>query len=156
MLQQKFAAAKPTDAEFRSILQLQQASIEQLHSLTPAQAKQGREAIQQQLQTQLKAVLGEARYADYANANDADYQQVGRLVAQLNMPPATTPQVLSVQQDIEQRARAVRANPSLAPAVRAQQLSSIAHEATARISSLLGSSGFNAYKQNVGTWLRKL
>jgi hypothetical protein len=51
---------------------------------------------------------------------------------------------------------AVRRDQSLAPDERTKQLAALAQEATTKISPLLGTRGFEPYKQYGGYWIQSL
>jgi len=106
---------------------------------------------------QLASGLGQQRAEDVKLALDPRYAGLNRLVDRLNLPLSAAKQVFEVQQDIEQRAAALRNDASLAPAERTEHLASLADEASAKISVALGSQrGLDAYKQNGGQWLSTL
>ena len=105
---------------------------------------------------QAKAVLTPERFADYKLATDPQSSQVSRLVARLELPPATTQQVVTLQQDIQNRARTIMTNRELPAADRTAQLTTLQQEATAKLTTTLTPRGFEAYKQNGGQWLDML
>jgi hypothetical protein len=105
---------------------------------------------------QAKAVLTPERFADYKLATDPQSRQVSSLVARLELPPATTQQVVSLQQDVQARARAIQTNRALSVADRTAQLTALQQEATAKLTTTLTPRGLEAYKQNGGYWLDSL
>lgn len=111
---------------------------------------------QAELLAQAKAVLSPERFADYKLATDPQSQQVSRLVARLELPPATTQQVVSLQQDFQNRQRALMTNRALTPADRTAQQAALLQEATAKLTTTLTPRGLEAYKQNGGYWLESL
>ncbi|HVS53929.1 MAG TPA: hypothetical protein VHD62_16355 [Opitutaceae bacterium] len=157
------AAFDATEDEYRAIFKIQSAYDDQNRNLitslsgppTPEQNR-ARQAAQEQLNADLKAALGDQRYADYQRATDYNYQIASRLVARLNLPPETANQVYAVQQDAQQRQRALFTDRSLAPQDREAQLQALAADAQAKITATLGATGFEAYKQYGGSWLASL
>jgi hypothetical protein len=155
-----------SEAEFRAIFKLQAAFDEQYsfrNGPPSPELMQSRAEAQKQLQASILATLPPDRAADYQRATDPKVQQatqiaaqVDRLVARLELPPATTQQVVAVQQDIEQRARALQTNRELPAAERTAQLTALNQEATAKLSTALTPRGLEAYKQNGGQWLQSL
>ena len=151
-----------TEQEFRALYATQKSYNEQRPRLTqpqPGVAQQRRDAFDDNLQN----ALGAARYAEFkqAQANEAAYQdsnaeQIDRLVARLNLPPATTATVVAVQMDVRQRATALRTDRALSAEQRTAQLASLATEATTKLTEALGARGLEAYKQNGGQWLPAL
>jgi hypothetical protein len=113
------------------------------------------------LAVQFKSLLGDDRYAEFQKANAPNRQNgneefVGRLVARLNMPATATAAVVSVQEDIQQRVRAIQTDRTLSPDQRAAQLTRLSAEASIKLTDALGPSGFEAYKQYGGQWLQQL
>lgn len=162
LLRNQLAAFDPSEQEFRALFQLQQPFDEQyrlnlvLGSLSgedQRQAMQQRSEAQKLLTEQIKAALGDQRYADYQRSIDGNYQQTTRLVARLELPPESANQVYAVQQDLQQRVQAMQ---SLPPADRNVQLATLSAEAQTRITATLGPRGYDAYKQYGGQWLQQL
>jgi hypothetical protein len=163
-LRSRLASFNPTEDEYKSIFRLQQAFDEQYGSNTysafsapptPDQMRE-RQTQQQALDAQIQNVLSPDRAADYKQATDPAYQQINRLVTRLELPPSAAADVVTVQQDIQQRATAVRQDRTLAPADRTAALAALAAEASTKITTTLGTSGFEAYKSYGGTWLQNL
>lgn len=158
-LRTELAGFDPTEAEYRAIFSLYQTYDEQtpagLGSITPEEAT-ARAAAGQQMQEQIKSLLTPDRYADYLQASRPEYQQLNSLVARLDLPLAAAAQVAAVQQDIQQRADAVRVDGNLAAADRTNQLAALAQEAATRISAVIGARGLEGYQQYGGQWLTQL
>jgi len=149
----------PTETEFRAIYQLQ-AAFDAKYALRDgsptAEATAARFEAHQKLQSAILDSLSPDRAAAYKLANNSDYQQASRLVARLELPPATTQQVVSLQQDFQNRQRALMTNRELTPADRTAQQATLLQEATAKLSATLTPRGLEAYKQNGGYWLESL
>lgn len=149
-----------TEEEFRALYAAQQAYEDQNPPLTspqPGIARQRMDAFDAQVQS----VLGAARYAEFKQANEPTRQNtnedvITRLVSRLNLPPTATAAVLSVQEDIQQRATAVRADRALTADQRTAQLAALATEASTKLTGTLGANGLEAYKQYGGQWLQGL
>jgi hypothetical protein len=156
-LRNELNAFNPTEQEFRTLYQLKSVYDEQFGMMygpaSPDQAQARRDA-QKQLSDQIAAALGPERYADYQRTTDYDYLQTTRLVARLELPPATADQVYAMQKDIQQRADAIRN--TAAPEDRNAQLAALAAEAQAKVAAALGPTGFEAYKTNGGQWLQSI
>ncbi len=144
-----------TEEEFRALYAAQKNFDEANPRDRPTRAMPSRRAA---LDATFREVLGEDRYAALKQANDpaldpGNQEMLTRLVTRLNLDPSTVPNVLAVQQDIQQRSNAIRANKTLTPGERDAQLSALANEATAKLTPLIGASGVEVYKQNGGQWL---
>jgi hypothetical protein len=147
-----------TEAEFRALYKVAAAIDEKYGTAGPFGPRnpgdyQNRQA---DMLAQAKAVLTPERFADYKLATDPQSRQVSSLVARLELPPATTQQVVTLQQDIQNRARAIMTNRELPAADRTAQLTTLQQEATAKLTTTLTPRGFEAYKQNGGQWLDML
>ncbi len=147
-----------TEAEFRALYRAAAAIDEKYGTAGPFGPRnpgdyQNRQA---DMLAQAKAVLTPERFADYKLATDPQSRQVSSLVARLELPPATTQQVVSLQQDFQNRQRALMTNRALTPADRTAQQAALLQEATAKLSATLTPRGLEAYKQNGGQWLDML
>ena len=82
-----------TDAEFRAIYLAQQPFAALLfpteRMVFTSETSLQRNAAQQQIADQLRAVLGEQRYADYARASDYEYQNLFRMAQHDNIATDT-------------------------------------------------------------------
>jgi hypothetical protein len=149
-----------TEEEFRALYAAQQSADEQNSpaGLPPPGPIRDRGAA---LDAQFRSVLGDERYAEFKRANESgrpngNEELVGRLVTRLNLPPAATAAVLSVQTDIQQRVAAVRTDRTLSLEQRNTQLAALATEASTRLTDTLGATGLEAYRQYGGQWLQML
>ena len=115
-----------------------------------------REAARQQMEEQIKVLLGPERFAEIQQAKSYDYQQTAKITERLDLPATATSQVYAVQKDIQQRATAVQADRTLSAADRTAQLAALASEADTKISAVLGAPGLDAYHQYAGQWLTQL
>ncbi|MBS0663850.1 MAG: hypothetical protein JSR48_11350 [Verrucomicrobia bacterium] len=108
------------------------------------------------LLAQIESTLGPERAAEFQKVTNPEYRQVSQLLNRLELPSSLAPGILSVQQDIQQRASAVRQDPALSSEDRASQLAALAGEAESRLSASLGPRGLSVYKQMSGQWLNQL
>lgn len=144
-----------TEAEFRALYKAA-AAIDEKYRTAGTRNPGDYQNRQADMLTQAKAVLTPERFAAYNLATDPQSRQVSSLVARLELPPATTQQVVSLQQDFQNRQRALITNRELTPANRAAQQAALLQEATAKLSTTLTPRGLEAYKQNGGQWLESL
>jgi hypothetical protein len=158
-LRYNLAAFDPSEQEYRTLFQLQQAFDQQfgpMYSQPSQDEMKARSDAQKLLDRDISSALGEARYADYLRAKDYNYRQTSQLVARLELPPETANQVYAVQQDVQQRMRTIQMDRTLQMPDRLQQLSALADEAKAKIAAVLGPRGFDAYPANGGSWLQNV
>ena len=158
-LRYSLTAFDASEQEFRTLYQLQQAFNDRIGpqsgSLTPDERKARNEA-QTQLDADIKAALGDTRYAEYQRANDYNYRQTTQLVARLELPPETANQLYAVQQDIQQRVNALRTTPNPPAADQQQQLTVLVEEAKTKVNALLGPRGAAVYPTFGGQWLQNI
>lgn len=156
-LRRQLAAFNPSEEEFRAIFDLTQAAQTQNGTsggavvIGPGNTNQPN-----QLQAAIAAALGPARAAEYQQAINPAYQQVNQLLTRLELPASIAPQIVSVQQDIQQRATVIQQDQTLSADDRASQLAALAQEAQATLTSSLGARGYEAYKSYGGWWLNNL
>jgi hypothetical protein len=151
----------PTEQEYLAIYDLQ-SQFDQSHNLltmgfqTPEQMRQ-RQADQQQLQAQIKTVLGDQRYQDYQQSTDNGFMAANRIVSTLQLPPQNAAGAWNLQQSIQQQVTSIRADRSLPPEQRTQALQTLIAQADQQLTTLLTQPGADAYKQTPGgMWLRSL
>lgn len=161
-LRYQLDAFKPTDDEYRAIFKVQQAFDSKFppnELMTTEQRTQRNSPDNQKaLISQIQTVLPPDRFADYQLKTDPAYIQTNLLATQLSIPATAVADIVAVQKDITKRAAEVRADRTLSPDLRTQQLSNLAAEATLRLTPLLGEAGYNAYTQGgrTGYWLTAL
>jgi hypothetical protein len=153
MLRDKFTDFNATEAEFRALYKASTSVDEKMGSDRIFRDHREYEAA---LLAAAQTALSPERFAEYKQANDPQYQQINRLVARLELPAATSQQVVTLQQDIQARARAIQTNRDLPAADRTTQLAALQAEATAKLTTSLTARGLAAYKENGGYWLENL
>ena len=152
---------KPTEDEFRAIYPLYQSFVDQNPTVNPTNpgpvATPAARAAVDQLFSQLTAALGPARAADLQQVANPAYNQIDRLVTRLDLPLSAAADVVAVQQDVQQRATALRSDDTLTGDARRTQLTALAQEATTKVSAALGGQrGLDAYKEYGGQWLTNI
>jgi len=158
-LRSQLSSFDPSETEFRSIFTLQREYdlkyANRQSDEDPATSQQ-RTADAAALENQIKATLGEARYAEYQRAKDGNFQQLASLAARLELPKENAVAVYDLSKDVQKRAQQINNNSKLSPEQRSQALSALAGEANGKIVAALGERGLEAYRSNGGWWLRNL
>jgi len=103
-----------------------------------------------------KTFLSAERLAEFELATNPLYAVANRLVAHLNLPPATTREIVTVQQDAMKQFGEIRGNAALTAAQRSEQLAALSQQASQKLSGVLGAKGLELYKDNGGQWMRVL
>jgi hypothetical protein len=160
LLRYELSSIRPTEAEFRVLFPLYRELDEKyplkMSGVNTEEDIAPRNAALAQLKDQIKTLLGPERFAEYELSRSYDYQQTAKLTERLNLPATATGEVYAVQKEIQQRALQFRGNRTLSAEDRTAQLAALASEASAKISTVLGPDGLEAYKQYGGQWLQQL
>jgi hypothetical protein len=116
-----------------------------------------RQAAEKQLKEQMKAVMGEQRYADYLRSQESDYQQLQAAARRLELPAATADRVYSMRDDVTASARQIAANENLGPDQKKQALAALAASTRDQVRATLGAEAADAYFKNNGMgWLKEM
>jgi hypothetical protein len=157
-LRHRLSTFEATEAEFRSLFQLQRA-FDQEHAYTgpsdPEQSRLRSEA-HRRLQDQIAATLGPTRYADYQRSTDYNFQQANLLVSRLGLPENTALSLYEVQKEFEGRRDGIyRETASTSREQLPEQMTALHQEAMAKVSAVLGgnTTAVDAYKLYGGAWL---
>lgn len=155
-LRTELAAFAPTDQELRLIFRLRQQFPDVFDpppdyepSDDPQAAAQLAQA-QQQYEQQLKAALGETRYADYQRAQDPQYKTLARVAEEAGLTPEVTRQAYDAQQAALAQAQRLRSDPALTPDQRREALRAAQAELNKTMLQLLGEHGFEAWQRAGG------
>lgn len=160
-LRYQLAAFDATEAEFRSVYQLQRTfddRFSQFYGGMPSQEEmRQRSDAQRQLNEQIKASLGPVRAEFYERATNYEYRTTSQLVARLELPAETTDRAWAIRDDIQKRANVVRQDQALTPAQRNEKFVALQKEALEKVAPLFGSArGSEAYQQYGGQWIQNL
>jgi hypothetical protein len=108
----------------------------------PANAQE-REA----LNAEIKAALGDERYAEYERAQDTDYRTLTQLAKRLELPPAKALEAHALKVALEKKLTAFKPQPgSDMRQQRADYLAALAREAETGFTAILGEKAFTTYK----------
>lgn len=157
-LKNTLAAFNPTEDEFRALAELEIEFDSQYPLGIGTTIEQSRERATHlpELRLQQQAVLPADRVEAFQLSQEPGATQVSRLVSRLDLPTETTWLLLRTQKEIQDRAQAIQSDSTLDPANKSAQLGALAVEAGNRITSTLGETGFELYRQYAGTWLNIL
>ncbi len=112
-----------------------------------------RQEAQAQAAEQLKAALGDARYAEYARGNDRDYQQLYRFAKQENVSLELANQAYALRETVAAESGRIANNASLSFDEKRNALKTLADNTRVQLTNLLGSKAGTAYATNAN-WLR--
>ena len=159
-LRARLAAFAPTEKEFRALFKLHREFEERCGSPNgaPDDGKQReRSAAEAELDTRIKAALGDARYAEYRQQQDSAYRVAARIAERFGLPASRASEVFALSRATQSKLQALRDDTKLGPAAVREALATLAREADARLTALLGDDGAELYKRtSSGAWLRAL
>jgi hypothetical protein len=105
-------------------------------------------------QAQIKAGLGEERYAEYQKAQDPDYRQLSIAAARYNLPRDTATEVFEIKRAIQSERDRVQTLETLTPEQRDAALQAMANETEQAVKAVLGEKAFKFYRRTGhGAWM---
>lgn len=141
-----------TEDEYRRLVSLQLEFDQQygpLNLLTASQRQDRTEALKG-LDDRIKATFSPERLVDYEIKTDPAYSRISSLLTQFKVSGTTPDTLVAMQQDLTQRANAIRQDRTLDTSSRDAQLKVLSGEATTRLKTALGGDAFKEYKSNGG------
>ena len=158
-----------TEEEYRKIFPLQKAFDEKYNpesgrdydpfASTPYDEKlyEERNKAEKQLQAQIKALIGESRYAESIKKEDHDYQRLQAAARRLDLPPETPDRLYALRDSNAAAIQRITTNASLAPDQKKKALAALAASTSEQVSASLGQEAADAYfKTNGMDWLKEL
>ena len=165
-LRNKMTQYDATEQEYLAIFPLQKAFDEKYNQNDPYGYSGGerdqnywkeRSAAEKQLQDQIKATLGEQRYAESIKLQDNDYRQLEAATRRLELPADTPERVFALRDNAASTAQQIADNPSLGTDQKKQALAALATATREQVRTSLGQEGADAYFKNNGMgWLKEL
>jgi hypothetical protein len=160
-MRMQLAAFDPTEEEFRQIFAVRKKFDEQFNPMAAATMdaaeRERMNAARKEMEQQLKNLLGETRYADYARAQDWTYQSIYRVAERQGLPKDAAVKVYEMKQIAEEQASKVRQDNALTPEQRQRALEGIRSETENSVRAVFGEKGFEAFRRQPGAaWLRNL
>lgn len=154
-LKTELNAFLPSEQEFRELFRIKR----DLHEATyvpgqvvgdeERQRAQERTAASLKAEEQIKATLGEGRYAEYQRAQDSDFQQISRVATDAGLPRDKAIAVYDLQKQTQQAMQQRLLDPNLPPAQRNALQNQIMTESIERTRQLLGDTAFQQLQQRM-------
>lgn len=145
-----------SEMEFRGVFQAQQKygmTISPTGNLGGAVDPEVRQAAVQQLNDDLRAALGDARYADYQRETNRDFQQLSRLAQQQNISAAAAVQAFNLRDNVAAESNRIFDDAALTSEQKQAALQTLAQETRAQTLALLGPVAGQAYVKIQDSWL---
>ncbi|MBL9199693.1 MAG: hypothetical protein JNL39_04260 [Opitutaceae bacterium] len=156
----RFGEAIASEAEFEKLYALQKAfdekfSREALSGRISPETLRARAEAERQLDADLRAAVGDDRYAALRRAADSDVRNIDSLVSRLSLPPATTDAVLAARDTYAAQSQRIANDTSIPFPERRTQIQTLATQAKAEVTRSLGAEAGAAYAQ-ASPWLSML
>jgi hypothetical protein len=155
-LREGFGGFQSTENEFMEIFRQQKAFEKQFGSsdtgLTPEQRDQWVAGLAEK-RNQLKATLGEQRFAEYEQESWFQNSRLKDIARQFNIPKEIAFQALDVSWAAQEEAMRIRTNPAFTDDHRQQLLLNVRDQMESSFTQLLGPDGAGAYLKHRSGWL---
>ena len=160
-LRNRLVGFAPTEQEFRKVFLLQREFDEKFarpNSGGLDAAKRSESLVaEQELETRLRAALGDMRFAEYRRQNDSGYRMAVRIAERFGLPAQRAAEVYTLAQEVQLQLQILRSDRVLAPEAALQSLATLHRETNEKLGALLGAEGAEAYQQtSSGAWLRTM
>lgn len=150
MMRYQLDAFEATEEEFRSLVPIQKAFVDDKFSYmfgpTPPEERAARTKAQDQADAQIKSLLGDQRYADYVRSKDYEYQKLTQITNRLQLPKDRAVEAYNVKTSLDEKLQS--AMKAATPEIRNQNVAALKEEADREFNRLLGSKGYEVFKQN--------
>lgn len=158
LLRSQLGGFDPSLTEYRAIFQMQQSLNDQFPTninggMVSSLDSSSRQAAQKQLDEQLKASMGDARYADFIRETSREFQQLTQLAKRDNLPPAATLQAFNLRDTVAQESNRIFDDTSLDAAQKRAALQTLAQNTRTQLLASLGPTSGPAYVRVADQWL---
>ena len=148
----------PTEDQWRSLTGLRSQYEEAQRALASPDLSEDERAarldgLQAGFDSDVKAALPPDQYAQYQQANNAQYQALYGVTQRYGLPDSAVAESLSVQQTAQAQAEQVRASSNLSPEAQQSALNAIQQETEKTLSQILGEKVLSTYKEYGGDWI---
>lgn len=155
-----------TEEEFRAIFEVQKDFDERFNeydqygmrtrTMTQDDWKARNEA-EKAMKEQLKATLGQERYAAYLRSQDHDFQQLRNATKRFELPPDTPNKIYALRDEVPQAAAKIADDAALSGEQKKEALKKLVEETRERVRGTLGAEAADAYFKNNGMpWLNQM
>ncbi|MFA6959272.1 MAG: hypothetical protein WC205_00810 [Opitutaceae bacterium] len=165
-LRWKMTQFDATEQEYLAIFPLQKAFDDQYNPPNDGYSPQperdqnywkARSEAEKQLQEQIKATIGEQRYADSLRMQENDWRQLEAATRRLELPADSPTRLYALRDTTGSAVQQIADNPNLASAQKKEALAALAASTRDQVRASLGAEGADAYfKSNGMSWLKEL
>jgi hypothetical protein len=149
----------PSEAEFRAIFRIRQGFDEEYNRAPDPDDKdfwKRREADQRKIDDQIKAVLGDQRFAEYQMSKDSDYQNLSRIAKRFEVPQENVVALYNLKKSVEDQANQIRLDAKMPNQQRQEDLANLRAAAERTIIQTLGDNGYRAYRRQGAYWIQNI
>jgi hypothetical protein len=151
-LRYQLAAFDATEEEYKTIFALRQdfdtKHLPQTAGTVLYSTTQGPPKAREELAAQIKAALGDERYAAYERSQDNEYRTLSSIAKRLDIPAEKAVEAHTLKVALEKKLREFRPAPGTPPQEqRAAFLATLSQEAQTSFTALLGEKGYAAYQE---------
>jgi hypothetical protein len=154
IMRMQLGAFDPSEQEFRDIFKVRKAFEDQYGLAgTGAVNKEERDsmnAAKKDSEAQIKALLGDTRYAEYTRAQDPTYQSLVKIANRNELDPSVATQAYDMDKLSKDEIAKLRANKTMDAAQRDEAIKGIKDESQRSIQAVLGDKAFAAYTNRAG------
>jgi hypothetical protein len=151
---------EPSENEFREIFKLRKEREEDLAHVYDPDDKVGQERRKkaaEEVDEQIKAQLGEARFDEYKLSQDWSYKELVRLADRAGLAKDAAKSVYDVKKIVEDQVKKVREDKTLSSEQRSLALQAIRAETEKTVVATLGGEkNYNRYKSRGGYWVSNI
>ncbi len=155
-LRSQLAGFDASEREFREVFRIRQGLEEGAWSgrLDPGdpEIQKRRSEVYQQAETQIKAALGEERYAEYQRAQDSNFRGLADIAQRYGLPKETAVKGYEIQKTALGEIQKLQTAPAATPEQRTQALTALKAETEAAMVQTFGERAFNRYKRTRPDW----
>ena len=165
-LRWQMAQMDATEAEFKAIFEIKRDFDEQYSEYDSYGNKvrkpksedwKVRSEAEKAMKAQLKAALGDERYAEYLRAGDNDYRQLRAATKRFALPADTPSKIYALRNEVPSAALKIADDAALTPEQKKTGLAKLAVDSRNRVKAILGAEVAQAYfDQNGMQWLQQM
>jgi hypothetical protein len=151
-LRSELSGFTTSEQEFREIFRKRQQVDDAMMDLqgNDPEANRKRMEAHQQMDQELRTMLGEQRYAEYQRSRDWQYRNLTRLARDNGLPPDTAGKAYDMTQLAMQEASRIRSQRDLPREERDAQLKQMQAELDGAMGKLLGPEVYTRFQRNYG------
>lgn len=153
MMRMQLGSFEPSEQEFRDVFNAKKKFDDEFSPYgmlgnDPADQEK-RAAAQKELDSQLKTILGDSRYADYERAQDYNYQNIYKVVDRQGLPKEDAAKVYDMKKAADEQTQKLAGDATLSDEQRKTAQQQIKAETEKAMRGVLGDKGYEAYKKQV-------